>query len=181
VVFILNRYFAAVGRSVETAGGRVDKFLGDGVMALFGVDSGAREGCRGALAAARLISERMGELNISLRDEIEQPLRIGIGIHAGPIIVGEMGYGLASSITAIGDAVNTASRLEELTKEFGCELVVSEAVTARAGLDLAAFPRHEVEIRGKREMLAVRTLASAAELPAPEDAAARPRPEPATV
>ncbi len=181
VVFILNRYFAAVGRSVETAGGRVDKFLGDGVMALFGVESGAREGCRGALAAARLISERMGELNISLRDEIEQPLRIGIGIHAGPIIVGEMGYGLASSITAIGDAVNTASRLEELTKEFGCELVVSEAVTARAGLDLAAFPRHEVEIRGKREMLAVRTLASAAELPAPEDAAARPRPEPATV
>jgi adenylate cyclase len=164
VVFILNRYFAAVGRAVESAGGRVDKFLGDGVMALFGIESGARAGCREALAAARLMSERMGELNASLQDEIEHPLRIGIGIHAGPIIIGEMGYGGATAITAIGDAVNTASRLEELTKEYGCELVVSEDVVSRAGIDLSAFPRHEIEIRGKREMLAVRTLASAAEL-----------------
>ena len=78
-----------------------------------------------------------------------------------------MGYGGAAAITAIGDAVNTASRLEELTKEFGVELVVSEEVARRAGFDLAAFPRQEIEIRGKREKLAVRTLASAAELPLP--------------
>jgi adenylate cyclase len=166
VVFILNRYFAAVGRAVESAGGRIDKFLGDGVMALFGIESGAQQGCREALTAARLMSERMGELNASLRGEIERPLRIGIGIHAGPIIIGEMGYGGATAMTAIGDAVNTASRLEELTKEYTVELVVSEAVVARAGFDLYGFPRQEVEIRGKSEMLAVRTLASAAELPA---------------
>jgi adenylate cyclase len=166
VVFILNRYFAAVGRAVESAGGRVDKFLGDGVMALFGIESGAQQGCREALTAARLMSERMGELNESLRGEIERPLRIGIGIHAGPIIIGEMGYGGATAMTAIGDAVNTASRLEELTKEYTVELVVSEAVVSRAGFDLSAFPRQEVEIRGKTETLAVRTLASAAELPA---------------
>ncbi len=165
VVFILNRYFAAVGRAVESAGGRVDKFLGDGVMALFGIESGAQAGCREALTAARLMSERMGELNSSLRGEIAQPLRIGIGIHTGPIIIGEMGYGGATSITAIGDAVNTASRLEELTKEFAVELVVSEDVVRRAGLEFAALPRREVEIRGKRGMLAVRTCASAAELP----------------
>ncbi len=168
VVFILNRYFAAVGRSVESAGGRIDKFLGDGVMALFGIDDGAQGGSRGALAAARMISERMDELNASLRDELDEPLRIGIGIHTGPIIVGEMGYGGTSSITAIGDAVNTASRLQELTKEYGCELVVSEAVVLRAGLELSGFPRHEIEIRGKREMLAIRTLSRAAELPAVE-------------
>jgi len=179
VVFILNRYFAAVGRSVETAGGRVDKFLGDGVMALFGVDGSAQQGCRSALAAARLISERMSELNASLSGEIDQPLRIGIGIHAGPIIIGEMGYGGTSSITAIGDAVNTASRLEELTKEHGCELVVSEAVATRAGLDLSAFPGYDVEIRGKREKLAVRTLPRAAQLPA-LGSAAMPDPVPAT-
>ena len=165
VVFILNRYFAAVGRSVEGAGGRIDKFLGDGVMALFGIDDGAQGGSRGALAAARMISERMDELNASLRDELDEPLRIGIGIHTGPIIVGEMGYGGTSSITAIGDAVNTASRLQELTKEYGCELVVSEAVVLRAGLEFSGFPRHEIEIRGKREMLAIRTLPRAAELP----------------
>ena len=171
VVFILNRYFAAVGRAVESAGGRVDKFLGDGVMALFGIESGAQQGCREALTAARLMSERMGELNDSLRGEIERPLRIGIGIHAGPIIIGEMGYGGATAMTAIGDAVNTASRLEELTKEYIVELVVSEAVVARAGFDLSAFPRQEVEIRGKTETLAVRTLVSAAELPASAAAA----------
>ena len=173
VVFILNRYFAAVGRSVESAGGHIDKFLGDGVMALFGIDSGAQQGCREALTAARLMSERMGELNASLRGELERQLRIGIGIHTGPIIVGEMGYGGATAMTAIGDAVNTASRLEELTKEFACELVVSDVVVSRAGLDLSQFPRHEVEIRGRREMLAVRTLLSAAELPL-ADAAVQP-------
>jgi adenylate cyclase len=180
VVFILNRYFAAVGRSVESMGGRIDKFLGDGVMALFGIEGGAQAGCRGALAAARLISERMEELNASLGAEIEQPLRIGIGIHAGPIIVGEMGYGATSSMTAIGDAVNTASRLQELSKEYGCELVVSEAVVERAGFELADYPRHEIEIRGRRQMLAIKTLPRAAELPAAASAQ-QPPPKMVTV
>jgi adenylate cyclase len=165
VVFVLNRYFAAMGRAVETAGGRVDKFIGDGVMALFGVTSDPETACREALAAARMISERLEELNRSLTGELDQPLRIGIGIHVGPSIVGEMGYGSVTAITAIGDAVNTASRLETLTKEYGCQLVVSEETVLRAGLDLGAFPRYEIEIRGKREMLAIRTLASARELP----------------
>ena len=164
VVFILNRYFATMGRAVEAAGGRVDKFIGDGVMALFGIESGAQAACREALAAARLMSERLEELNQSLRGELDQPLRIGIGIHVGPTIVREMGYGNATAITAIGDAVNTASRLESLTKTYGCELVVSEETVVRAGFDFAAFPRHEIEIRGKRDMLAVRTLASACDL-----------------
>ncbi len=166
VVFVLNRYFAAMGRAVEAVGGHVDKFIGDGIMALFGIERGAQAGCREALAAARLMSERLPELNASLRAELDRPLRIGIGIHCGPTIVGEMGYGNAAAITAIGDAVNTASRLESLTKNFACELVVSEEVVSRAGLDLSAFPQREMEIRGKREMLVVRTLVSAAELPA---------------
>ncbi len=139
-------------------------------MALFGIESGAQAGCREALTAARVMSGRMGERNASLHSELDRQLRngisIGIGIHAGPIIIGEMGYGGATAMTAIGDAVNTASRIEELTKEFGVELVVSEAVVTRAGLDLSKFPRHEVETRRKREMLAVRTLSSAAQLPA---------------
>jgi adenylate cyclase len=167
VVFVLNRYFSAMGRAIESAGGRVDKFIGDGVMALFGIERGAQAGCRAALAAARLMSERLAELNLSLRDELDRPLRIGIGIHCGPVIVGEMGYGKAAAITAIGDAVNTASRLENLTKEYDCELVVSDETVARAGLDFSEFPRHEIEIRGKREMLAVTTFDRAADLPPP--------------
>jgi adenylate cyclase len=164
VVFVLNRYFTAMGNAVEAAGGRVDKFIGDGVMALFGIDSDARAASRSALDAARLMSERLGELNGSLRGELDQPLRIGIGIHIGPTIIGEMGYGSAVAMTAIGDAVNTASRLETLTKTYGCQLVVSEETVLRAGLDLSAFPRYEIEIRGKRDMLAVRTVASASDL-----------------
>ena len=164
VVFVLNRYFSAMGRAIETAGGRVDKFIGDGIMALFGIESGSPAGCRAALVAARLMSQRLDELNLSLQAELDRPLRIGIGIHCGPVIVGEMGYGNAATITAIGDAVNTASRLEELTKEYDCELVVSEETVRRAGTDLSAFPHHEIEIRGKREMLAIRTLDRAASL-----------------
>jgi adenylate cyclase len=178
VVFVLNRYFSAMGRAIESAGGRVDKFIGDGVMALFGIESSAETGCREALAAARLMSQRLGELNLSLRAELDLPLRIGIGIHWGPVIVGEMGYGSAAAITAIGDAVNTASRFENLTKTYDCELVVSEETVARAGLDLSEFPRHEVEIRGKQETLAVRILNLAADLPPPSapDTSTRSRP-----
>ena len=174
VVFVLNRYFSAMGRAIESAGGRVDKFIGDGVMALFGIESSAQTGCREALGAARLMSARLGELNLSLRAELDFPLRIGVGIHCGPVIVGEMGYGNATAITAIGDAVNTASRLENLTKTYDCELVVSEETVARAAVDLSEFPRHEIEIRGKREMLAVTILNRAADLPPPGAAPIRP-------
>src|ERR1700722_15107627 len=166
VVFVLNRYFAAMGRAVEAAGGRVDKFIGYGIMALFGIERGARTGCREALDAARLMSARLDELNASLGAELDRPLRIGIGPPCGPTIVGEMGYGNAAAITAIGDAVNTASRLETLTKNFACELVVSDETVSHAGLDLSGCPLHEIEIRVRREMLAVRIVDRAAELPA---------------
>ena len=166
IVFVLNRYFAAMGHAVEAAGGRVDKFIGDGVMALFGVDHGARAGCRAALTAARAMSQRLVELNEALRSDLPMPLRIGIGIHVGPTIVGEMGYGSATSITAIGDPVNTANRLEELTKEFHCEVVISEAVIREAGLDRSGFRWQDIEIRGKQERLAVALLASGRDLPA---------------
>jgi adenylate cyclase len=165
VVFILNRYFATMGRAVEEAGGHLDKFIGDGVMALFGIESGPEIGCRQALQAARLMSERLVELNGALEHDLPEKLRIGIGLHFGPTIVGEMGYGKAVSLTAIGDAVNTASRLESASKEYGCELVVSEDLVARAGIDLTAFPRHEIELRGRRQVIAVRTLIWGRDLP----------------
>jgi adenylate cyclase len=179
VVFVLNRYFSAMGRAIETAGGHVDKFIGDGVMALYGIDTGAQEGCRAALASAQLMSERLAELNVSLEQELDRPLRIGIGIHCGPVIVGEMGYGNATAITAIGDAVNTASRLEELSKEYDCELVVSEETVRRAGYDLSGFPHHEIELRGKREMLAIRILGSGRDLSSAQTGPRRPTEPPA--
>ncbi len=165
VVFVLNRYFAAMGTAVEESGGRVDKFIGDGVMALFGVDRDVETGCRDALAAARRMIEHLDELNKALENDLDRPLRIGIGIHSGPVILGEMGYGRATAMTAIGDSVNTASRLEALTKEFGAELVLSEPVAARAGLDLGAFPRHDIELRGRAGRLAVFVVGDTRSLP----------------
>jgi adenylate cyclase len=167
VVFLLNRYFRAMGSAVEAAGGRLDKFIGDGVMALFGVGADPAAGCRQALAAAKAMADNLQDINETLRHDLSEPLRIGIGIHAGAAIVGEMGHGHATSVTAIGDAVNTASRLEGLTKDYGCQLVVSETVARHAGLDVARTERHEIEIRGRRDPLSVYVFADARTLPAP--------------
>jgi adenylate cyclase len=165
LVFLLNRYFAEMGHAVEEAGGHIDKFIGDGIMALFGLDRGVEAGCREALAAARAMSGRLALLNKALAHDLREPLRIGIGVHMGPAIVGEMGYGRAVSLTAVGDAVNTASRVEGLARDYAAELVVSETVLQRAGIALGDTPLHEIEIRGRVERLAVRVFASAADLP----------------
>lgn len=165
LVFVLNRYFEAMGQAVERSGGLVDKFIGDGVMALFGVDQDTETACRNALVAAQAMAHRLTGLNESLAHELEEPLRIGIGIHVGPAIVGEMGYARATSITAIGDAVNTASRLEALTKEYGAQLVVSEEIARRSGISLDQFDKHHVDIRGRREPLEIRVVVRAADLP----------------
>ncbi len=165
VVFVLNRYFANMGSAVEEAGGYLDKFIGDGVMALFGVDGDADRGAREALHAARLMSERLDELNHALQADLEEPLRIGIGIHIGPAIIGEMGYGKTTSLTAVGDAVNTASRLEAMTKEHGAQLVVSESVADHAEIDLSEFPTHRLEVRGRSETINAHVIVNAQELP----------------
>ncbi|HYD98997.1 MAG TPA: adenylate/guanylate cyclase domain-containing protein, partial [Alphaproteobacteria bacterium] len=179
IVFILNRYFAAMGRAVEAAGGQVDKFIGDGVMALFGLEGDAEAACRKALDAARGMAEQLDDMNRSLAGDLREPLRIGIGIHVGPAIVGEMGWGRTVNLTAIGDSVNTASRLEALTKEFRCQLVVSEDVARRAGLPMDRCETHEIAVRGKRGTMRVLAVPDAAMLafaaappPPPEPAAA---------
>jgi len=166
VVFLLNRYFRATGQAIESAGGRVDKFIGDGVMAIFGLAAEPQVACRQALEAARRMALALDDLNEAMSGDLDMPLRIGIGLHAGPAIVGEMGYARAAQITAIGDTVNTASRLESLTKDFGAELVVSQELLDCAGIRLPEAPRHDVEIRGRQGRLAVRTVARAAELTA---------------
>ncbi len=165
VVFLLNRYFAEMGAAIEKAGGRLDKFVGDGIVALFGVESGPAKGTREAIAGAKAMIERLVALNEALSHDLPAPLRIGIGIHTGPAIVGEMGYAQARQFTAIGDTVNTASRLEALTKKFGAELLLSADAVAASGLDLSAFPEHTTDIRGRQGTLAVRVVADARMLP----------------
>lgn len=167
VVFVLNRYFAHMGEAVEGAGGHLDKFIGDGVMALFGTKTDIRTGARQAMRAAQEMSKKLMDLNEQLKDELEEPLRIGIGIHVGPAIIGEMGYGTATGLTAIGDSVNTASRLESMTKEFGAQLIVSEDVTRSAEAAVAAYDEQEIAVRGRDEGVKVYVIKNAAELSVP--------------
>ena len=149
VVFLLNRYFAIIGKAVEQAGGRLDKFIGDGAMALFGLGTAPEEACRQALNAAAAIVGEIEKLAAELAEELALPLRIAIGIHTGPAVVGTMGYGRVRSMTAIGDTVNVASRLESAAKEFEAAIVISEPVAKLAGADLSGIESREISVRGR--------------------------------
>ena len=164
VVFLLNHFFAAVAGAVVEAGGAPNQFVGDGMMAIFGMRDNPREACRQALSAARLIHRRLAEMNRTLADELPQPIAIGIGLHAGSVILGELGYRDRFLLTAIGDSVHVAARLQDLTKEYGCQLVVSEIVAATAEVDLAAFPEHRAQVRGREALLAVRIISGMEDL-----------------
>jgi adenylate cyclase len=164
VVFILNRYAEIVGTAIERAGGIPNQFIGDGLMALFGVDTTAQQGCRAALAAAREIVDGVARLSDMLSEELQAPLKVGIGIHAGPSVVGQMGYGVATYLTAVGDTVNVASRLQDLTKEYDCALVVSDEVVQRAGIPIDASRRSEVSVRNRSTPLAVYAVGEDSEL-----------------
>ncbi|MGO7367362.1 adenylate/guanylate cyclase domain-containing protein [Rhizobium ruizarguesonis] len=149
VVFLLNRYFAIIGKAVEQSGGRLDKFIGDGAMALFGLNTAPEEACRQALNAAAAIVAEIEKLAAELADELALPLRIAIGIHTGPAVVGTMGYGRVRSMTAIGDTVNVASRLESAAKEFEAAIVISEPVATLSGANLAGIESREISVRGR--------------------------------
>ncbi|MFM8989351.1 MAG: adenylate/guanylate cyclase domain-containing protein, partial [Alphaproteobacteria bacterium] len=107
------------------------------------------------------------ELNESLSAEIGQQLRIGIGIHAGPAIVGEMGYGRATGLTAIGDTVNVASRIEALCKPFGAALSETTSAAEAAGLGREGARLESTAIRGRVSTIEVLVFASVADLPGP--------------
>ncbi|MGF9694605.1 adenylate/guanylate cyclase domain-containing protein [Rhizobium sp. 0TCS1.26] len=164
IVFLLNRYFAVVGHAVEASGGRIDKFIGDGAMALFGISGSAADACRQALDAAVAIASGIDELNRQLADELTTPLRIAMGIHVGPAVVGTIGYGATQSLTAIGDTVNVASRLESAAKEFDLPLVISEPVAELSQIDVSSLARRDIVIRGRSVPLKVFAFHSAGEL-----------------
>jgi len=165
VVFVLNRYFETVGTAITTAGGVTNQFTGDGVMALFGIDIGPAAGCRQALAAARAMVEGLATLSAELSGDLPSPLRIGIGIHAGFAVVGRMGWGQSFYLTAVGDTVHVAARLEQATKDYNAELVVSEDVGRYAAIDLSAFRRDDLAVRNRAARVPVRIIARVAQLP----------------
>jgi adenylate cyclase len=158
-VFIVNRFLGAVSQAVIESGGRPNQFVGDGMLALFGLSASRQEACRQALKAATLIAANVDELNRFLEHDLREPIRFGIGIHGGEVIVGDIGYRDHMVFTALGDAVNVAARLQDMTKGLACEAVISDEVRVTAGIDADALPQQQVEIRGRNEPMIVRTVA----------------------
>jgi adenylate cyclase len=165
-VFIVNRFLGAVSQAVIECGGQPNQFVGDGQLALFGLTASPQVACRQALRAAAMISVNVDELNQFLSHDLREPLRFGIGIHGGEVIIGDIGYRDHMVFTALGDAVNVAARLQDMTKSLGCEAIVSEEVRVTAGLSADALPEREVTIRGRAEPMIVRTVMSAEALSA---------------
>jgi adenylate cyclase len=143
IVEILNQFLRVMVQVVEERyGGMVNKFLGDGFLALFGVGGSSSAHADAALAAGRDMLRSLAQLNRDLALPSERALAIGIGIHTGPAIIGSIGSPERLEYTAIGNTVNVASRIERLTKLLGTSLLVTEStrLQLQAGLPLNEFP-----------------------------------------
>jgi adenylate cyclase len=169
VVFILNQFFAEMSGALEATGGHYAQFTGDGLLALYGLETEIGPACRAALAGAAEMRRRMGLLNLQLAHELAAPLRIGIGVHAGTAIVGSMGPPTAPIVSAIGDTINAAARLESLTKDYGCTLVVSLDTLRFAGIAAPDVGLRQVEVRGRAGRLEVLPIEDPGTLLVPAD------------
>jgi|CXWL01.1.fsa_nt_gi adenylate cyclase len=164
VVFILNQFFAEMSEALRATGGHYAQFAGDGLLALYGLETEIGPACRDALSGAADMHRRMGLLNDRLAHELAAPLRIGIGIHAGVAIVGSMGPPAAPIVSAIGDTINSAARLESLTKQYGCTLLVSLDTLRLAGIAPPDSGVQRVEVRGRAGQLDVLPIEDPASL-----------------
>lgn len=152
VVDRLDGAFAVLVEILDREGGIVNKFLGDGFLALFGAPLEAADAAQRAVAAGREMLRAMDRINA----ETSWPLRIGIGIHFGEVVAGNIGSPRRKEYTVIGDTVNFASRLEALNKEFGSQLLISAAVREALGDDGSdAVPLGEVTVRGYEQKVPV--------------------------
>ena len=164
VIFILNQFFAAVGEPIHAAGGWIANYAGDGVIALFDDAAGMGGACRAALVAAAGIDEAMIALNERLIAETRLPMRVAMGLHAGPHVMGSVGFGAGHPTAVIGLPMNVASRLEALAKQAGVQLALSRVVADHAGLDTAGLRMEPIEVRGLSRPLDVVFVPSAGAL-----------------
>lgn len=153
VVFVLNAYLEQSAQTIIDHHGVVDKFMGDGIMALFGVGRSFQDAARDALLAAVALQEGLDALNAELQPYLDEPLRLVIAIHGGPAILGRIGQSNGDGqLTALGDTVNTASRLEAIVKAKNGRIVSSAQVIVESGLSVELFgDEDEVAIRGRED------------------------------
>lgn len=148
VVHALNRYYDEVGRVIDAHGGRIDNYMGDGLLALFGL-SGAHETARRAVAAALDMIAAVDRLVPYLETVYGDSFRIGIGIHWGSVVVGAIGAAGQQRVTVVGDAVNIAARIESATKILHVPLLVSDDLMIELRGAVRAGPAHRVALPGK--------------------------------
>lgn len=163
VLYLLNRFFDAVVPAIAASGGRIDKYMGDGLIALFDDPAGPAASARAALAAVAGIDGALTRFNEQLAREGAAAVRIGLGLHAGVIVMGEIGAEGQAPPTIIGDAVNAASRLESLTKEMGVQALVSRPVFEDAGVAVDPARWHHATLRGFPGGIDVLPLAAGAD------------------
>ena len=153
MVYILNKYDATCGKAIEANTERLDKFIGDGIMAIFEASDSIEMNCKGAVKAASEISKQIKMLSQDLSKEFSAEVKCGLGIQTSQSIVGMIGYGNTVSRTVIGDNVNVASRLEQMTKAYNSALIISKQVAKQAALKTWEFVEKSVEVRGRNEKL----------------------------
>jgi adenylate cyclase len=160
VVAYLNTIFGEAVEAVVQRRGIVNKFLGDGFMAVFGAPVADGNPCAAAIEAGLDLLDRIDRL---ARDGRVPATRVGIGLHAGPAVVGTIGSAYRKEYTVIGDVVNVASRVEALNKPLGSQMLVTEEVWRAAGLGAArgvtASPRDPIRIRGRETPIKILQLA----------------------
>lgn len=147
IVFLLNRFFDAIVPEITNAGGTVDKYMGDGLLALFEMNS-PEQSAQAGITAAGNIGVALARFNMMLASEGEDPVRIGMGLHTGTVVLGEIGTTDNAPRTLIGSAVNAASRLEAKTKELGVELLISDSVVQAAGMVAPQAMLQDFSLRG---------------------------------
>ena len=150
VVFILNRFFTELSSALADSHGHYAQFAGDGLMALYGLDPARKQrACGDALDGAREMFRRIDQLNQQLQSEFGESVQMGIGIHGGDAIVGTMGPPKTPLLTAVGDNINIAARLEAQTKVQGCDLIVSVETLQRESIEFTADRVRQLEVRGR--------------------------------
>jgi len=159
VLEMLNTYFTRACEPILAQGGLVDKFIGDAVMAVFGSPvpqpDHARRALRAALAMQEIARGFQAWMEQRFPDRVVKDFHIGIGLHAGAVVIGNVGTPKRFEFTAIGDTVNTASRLEGLTKELGWGIVASEGTVKAAGPGVVTGGRRELLVKGRQEPVVV--------------------------
>ena len=133
MIGLLNRFHAAASLAIQNAGGAVDKYVGDGLTATFGLPQPLAAPQRNALEAAQDLLLRIERLNGELAAEGIEPLRVGIGIHSGEVLAGYVGSRQRREFSVIGDSVGIASRLEAMTKDCGHAVLCTREVAAAVG------------------------------------------------